>query len=140
MIYSFLKLNSEKIKNKYCELDIILQIPKRAMNKIDKASEYFGLVSHFLIDPSGGTGESLEKKDLELALEVSNQLPNSVCGIAGGFSSQNVYGRCNQFASIYSNDFSIDAEGRLMSENGEDLDLKKCEKYLREYDRFILDS
>ena len=129
----------EKIKETFSEMQIVLQIPKSASEEssleelASRASEYDGLVSYALIDPSGGLGIPFEvTKSTELMFALRETMPNTMIGIAGGLSGENVEERVKTITQSYGQPFCIDAQGKLRTKIGENsiLDLSKVKAYL----------
>jgi len=119
------------------DLEVILQIPKRAQTSIEevarRAKEYEGIVNYVLVDPSGGLGEEFNLGyGVALMHALRESLPESGIGIAGGFSPTNVYNRVQELRKLFSYDFSIDTETRVRTNDTVHLDEARMKKYLSE--------
>jgi hypothetical protein len=126
----------EKIMQQYPEMEIVLQLSKKAMDQpveeiLKQAQEYDHLVSYTLIDPSGGKGIPFDvKNSVELMNQLKRVMPTTRIGVAGGFSPQNVKERIKLIGEQFQKDFCIDAEGNLMVDN--QLGYDKCSGYISE--------
>jgi len=127
-----------KILKEFTKLDLVLQLPRRAteglsLKEIAKRSkEYDALVKYALIDSSGGKGVEF---DLEYGIELMNALneamPNTRIGIAGGLDGGNVKSLVSEISKKYNEDFFIDAQGKLRTDNKEALDYEKARDYIK---------
>lgn len=110
----------EKIKTEFLNLQIVLQLPKRATKDFSLkqatklAGFYDDFVDYVLIDPSGEKGEEF---DLDNGVRMMNALygamPTTRIGIAGGFSGLNVEERVSYIKDRFPEPFFIDAQGKL---------------------------
>lgn len=125
----------KQAKDKMPDLDIILQLPKRAMdmsedNIAQKVSDYAGLVSYVLIDPSGGLGIDYDESSvLSLLKKLDDVLPSIPKGVAGGLGPLNAYERLSSLASKYDGSLICDAQGKLRSSNKFSLETEKSKLY-----------
>ncbi|MGV8150346.1 MAG: hypothetical protein ACP5NV_01330 [Candidatus Woesearchaeota archaeon] len=122
----------EKIKNKYQDMKIVLQLePPDLKNPVlagQKVQEYGSLIEYVIIDPSRGAGIQL---NLENSLQVLNEMPSSIIPIiAGGLSDENVFDIVKHFKKQTDRQFGIDAEGRLRVAP-EKLSLEKTGLYIK---------
>ncbi|MDP3990124.1 MAG: hypothetical protein Q8Q01_02870 [archaeon] len=126
----------EELKIKFSGLQIVLQLPKTALKEsieqiINKAIVYSGLAEYVLLDPSGGEGIDFRpRKILDLLERLPSVLPKATFGIAGGFSAENVSSHIELLSKNYHQPFSIDAQGKLRSDNKTYLDLEHAKDYL----------
>lgn len=128
----------EKIIARFPEMKIVLQLPQRAMEGrsiseiADLASTYALFITYTLIDPSGGKGKEIDLPFVkELVYSLQERMPQIRHGFAGGFCAENIEERL----SLFPRNISFDAEGKLRSETG--LDLDKCTLYLKMAARFL---
>ncbi len=115
-----------KIKKKYPQLEIILQISdfERLEEKIKQYE-----VEHVLIDTSRGRGIEFEIDDVIDVYKIIRENSNSLIGFAGGFSPQNVEERVKILAQkIGTKGFSIDAQGKLRTRGH--FDENKASQYI----------
>ncbi len=132
------KINEvEKIKNKFRNMEIVLQISGWAtegftLNEIsEKVQEYDALVDYCLFDPSMGRGIPFDLEEGIMMMNIlSEALPNALMGVAGGFDGNNVGDKLKMIKEGYDADFFIDAEGGLRDNNNE-LDYEKVDAYLK---------
>lgn len=125
----------QKVKEMLPGLEVVLVIGDKRYKSVDeqvsRASEYKGLVEYCLVDPSAGAGQDLDiPRTLELMHGCSESLPGTLIGNAGGYCSANVAPRLREFHSRYGKPFFIDAEGKLLTHKG--LDIDECQMYIRE--------
>jgi phosphoribosylanthranilate isomerase len=121
----------EKLKNQYSNIKIILQLEPQDIATPEVTgkivSNYQGLVDYVIIDPSRGIGKELNIHD---TLKVLNNLKiDAIPVIAGGLSKDNVYDLVKFFRKEYGNNLCIDAEGKLMNNQGT-LSIDKMKGYL----------
>ncbi len=126
-----------RILQEFPELKVVLQLPGSAMGDLSveeiagRASEYDDLVRYTLIDPSGGKGIPFDVgKSTELMIALSEYMPNTCIGVAGGFNPDNVEGRVKVIKRQFSDLFFIDAEKNLRVDDQSVLDMEKVEKYI----------
>lgn len=122
----------EKIKNKYSEMKIVLQLePPDLENPVlagERTREYGSLIDYVIVDPSRGAGIRL---DLGKSLQVLNEMPSSITPIiAGGLDCSNVYDIVSYFRKNSDRQFGIDAEGRLRN-YPEKLSLERTGLYIK---------
>lgn len=116
---------------------VILQIPRHAQSSIRETAErvrdYEGIVDYVLIDPSGGLGIPF---DLGYAVAnmhaVQESLPNAGIGIAGGFSPENTYEKIKDIQKVFPEEFSIDIETRVRSEDNKKILIPRAIAYVNE--------
>jgi len=134
----------EKIRKRFPDMKIVLQLSDRAM--YDKSIEticskvtlYKGLADYVLIDPSGGRSkEFLMSNSLEIYYGLIEY--GFTIGFAGGFTGGNVKEKLKMLKEmIGTNEFSIDAEGGLRDKRisdkygDDDFNIEKVKKYLKE--------
>ncbi len=127
----------KKIKKTYSDLKLIFQwshrVSEKASNEViaEKLGNNYSFMDYVLIDPSGGRGkemdlsESVEKYELLRSKGFVNNI-----GFAGGLNPQNITSILSGLESfLENNDFSIDAESGLRTNNL--LDLNKVSKYFK---------
>ncbi|KYK26761.1 hypothetical protein AYK26_04780 [Euryarchaeota archaeon SM23-78] len=126
------------IIKEFPELKIVLQLPPRATEGLGleeiakRAKEYDNLVKYALIDPSRGKGLDFEVQySVELMSALNQAMPHTRIGIAGGFDADNVKKKVPLIKEKYQEDFFIDAQGRLRTEDRKALDLNKAERYIK---------
>lgn len=135
-----------KIKDRYPEMKIILSLSGAATKGmtidqiVENTASYSG-IDYVLIDPSMGFGKDFE---IDCSLKLYNALKNSgvtACiGFAGGLSGENAREKVLQIRKrLNSDDFCIDAQGRLRDENDE-FDLEKVRHYAEEAWHALTDS
>jgi len=128
----------KQTKERFPDLDIVLQLPQNALNVpvdglVSKASEYAGLVSYILIDPSAGAGINYDSsKAVNVLNRLNDAIPSTINGVAGGLCAKNVFDQTTDIVSGYANKFFIDAENKLRSDDWLSLDIGKCMHYLSE--------
>lgn len=137
----------EAIKKAMPEMVMIFQIPQKAMQSyavnsegsLDieaiaaRANEYASFADYMLIDPSGGKGKEFDVEQCTgLMLALNEKLPNTRIGVAGGFSGDNVFEKMRKIHEKVKDPFSIDAQGRLRTEDREWLVMEKVQKYITE--------
>jgi len=128
----------ENIKNKFSDLQIVMQIPTQTSTNMtnqeiaQKASQYDSLISYALIDPSKGAGIDFKLNvGLDLMHKLSDKMPTTRIGIAGGLSGENVEEKINELKNNFDDNFFIDAEGKLMPEYPyADLNIDACNDYI----------
>ncbi len=110
----------ERLVKDFPDMEIVLQLPERAMSRLSteeisrKAAKYDSLVSYVLVDPSGGTGTEFDvEQGIELMNSLYEKMPQTIIGIAGGFSAENVGERVRRIKDSFPKDFCIDAQGKL---------------------------
>lgn len=94
-------------------------------------NDYRGVVSHVLLDASGGYGKPLDPQLMRLAVKIVHRDAEWIrIGIAGGLCAETLDGLAPIVAEYH--DLSIDAEGRLRdaADGGGNLDLDKVRAYL----------
>jgi hypothetical protein len=110
---------------------------------IRKAISYAGIVDKLLIDPSLGAGIEYDaKQTARIINKISEETSLFSYVVCGGLDENNVHGRIvgmkklmrenTYFDAGQEMKFSIDAEGRLRSEDGKKLDLYKTAGYINE--------
>lgn len=135
----------EKTRDAMPRMAFIFQIPQKAMqaytanNVLDikavaeRAGEYSEFADYFLVDPSSGKGKEFDVSQCtELMMALKEKLPNARIGVAGGFSGDNVYEKMLKIHEKVKEPFSIDAQGRLRTEDREWLVMEKAQKYISE--------
>jgi len=120
----------EKIKQEFENMQIVLQLPRATLEDINHITKYKDLVDYCLIDPSGGYGKEIEAEHLKLVKNVDRVMSQSRIGIAGGLYFGNVMSIIDDTYKIIGKKFSIDAQGRLRSNDKLELDLNKTQKYI----------
>ncbi len=116
---------------------VVLQVGSQALAQIEhspshlaeKLKGYGDLIDAVLLDPSGGTGTSMDVKIIRPLLESIHNNGQFGVGIAGGLCAEAFNGDIGQLLRDFP-ETSVDAEGKLRDENGE-LDKKKAEAYIR---------
>ncbi|NOS67746.1 MAG: hypothetical protein HOO67_05285 [Candidatus Peribacteraceae bacterium] len=90
-----------------------------------------GTLSYALIDPSCGTGKDFDIPEVMRTYKALRQkVPDIGIGFAGGLDGANAKVRVQEIQeAIGSDDFSVDAEGKLFT--GDLLDAEKTARYLR---------
>jgi len=112
------KSQLEKIKDKFNELKISLQIDYRGLDLEDAANKivaYGDCADYILIDPSRGTGHAFDfDSSTDFYLRIKDKRPEYGIVLAGGFSGDNAEGILGKvIGKIKTKDFSICAEGQL---------------------------
>lgn len=111
----------QRVKRKYPDLRIILQVGAGAISDIEETGEIFlgdalkaydGVADDFLIDPSGGKGKALDVWHAFACLADSDIPANMQPNIAGGFNADNVI-RARGLMRRLKRPVGIDAEGQL---------------------------
>ena len=111
----------QRVKRKYPDLRIILQVGTGALSDVDETADIFtgealrayeGVIDDYLIDPSGGVG-----KDIDIwrafACMADDDIPASINpGVAGGRDATNVH-HFKGLMRRLKRPVNIDAEGRL---------------------------
>lgn len=136
----------QRVKRKYPDLRIILQIGAGALADVDEPGEihlgealraYDGVADDFLVDPSGGKGEVLDIWKAFACL-ADNEIPGSMLpGVAGGRNANNI----REFKGLIRRlgwPINFDAEGRLrtpgtprvVGDSEDRLDLGEATRYL----------
>lgn len=140
----------QRIKRKYPDLRVILQIGSGALAEVDEPGEIFlgdalkgydGFADDFLVDPSGGKGEPVDVWRA-FACIADDEVPHQMQpGIAGGFCSENVHKIRGLMRRLH-RPISIDAEGQLRTQEelGGHLVLEKAHNYIINGVRFIGDA
>ena len=97
-------------------------------NVIDQCLDYTDIVTDWLIDRSGGTGDDTELDlSLQLIREIHNIDSNLSLGIAGGLDPNNVNDTVNRITSLLGHtNFNIDAEGKLRNPEDDSLNIDKA--------------
>ncbi len=134
-----------KIKEEFPKMQIVFQASEKAISGktppevAQGIRDYGSLLSHVLIDPSGGRGlEFAVESSVALYSEVRDHCDNLSIGFAGGFTGENVAARVAEIGERIGNyRFCIDAEGGLRDnvtlEYGDDLlNIGKAKRYLQE--------
>lgn len=132
----------QRIRRKYPDLRIILQIGAGALSDVAEPGEiylgdalraYEGVVDDFLVDPSGGKGEPADVWRAFACISDGEIPKNMRPGIAGGFCSENVCNVRGLMRRMLWKPVNIDAEGRLrtQAEGGGKLILEEAEKYIK---------
>lgn len=111
----------KKVKDKFPEMKIILQLGRRILENedrfeiVERLKKYAADINYVLIDPSGGKGVSLNVKDFApLYRLIRYEFPNLGIALAGGISDKNVTEILEEITrSLATDEFSIDAENRL---------------------------
>jgi phosphoribosylanthranilate isomerase len=129
-----------KIKEEFKDMKIILQLPHKALDDISRATDYKNLADYCLIDPSGGLGKEITNVNIELLNNLKQNLPNTILGIAGGLDQYNIRDIITKSNQIYKHNFSIDAEGRLRTNNDKYLDYNKTNNYIKNTIEAILNK
>lgn len=119
---------------------VVIQIPKSALAwntaVIAETASDYGTV-YLLIDPSGGAGQDFDLNTCGALIPALEQAcPASVIGVAGGIGPENVEERYAQIFEITTRPFSIDAQGKLRTDDK--LDPEKAIAYLAGAERAIL--
>ena len=129
----------QRVKRRYPDLRIILQIGAGALADVDEPGEIFlgealrayeGVTDDFLVDPSGGRGEPLDVWRAFACVADDEIPPGMQPNIAGGFSAENVH-RARGLMRRLKRPVGLDAEGRLRTP-GDNLDIAAATNYLRE--------
>lgn len=130
----------QRLKRKYPDLRIILQIGAGALADVHEPGEIFlgealrsyeGAIDDFLVDPSGGRGEPLDVWHA-FACVADDEIPHSMQpNIAGGFSAENVH-KARGLMRRLKRPVGLDAEGRLRTSIGDHLDVEEASRYIRE--------
>ncbi len=132
----------KKIKDKFPDMQIVLQISKQINNDSPKKiaetiGTYENSLSHILIDPSIGMGIPFNiDKSTAIYSEIKEQFPELIVGFAGGFAGENVQSKLEQIIKkLNSTDFFIDIEKGARDEitpaYGDDmLNIKKVLSFL----------
>lgn len=118
---------------------IVLQIGSKALADckhdpkqiVERLRRYSGLITDVLIDPSGGTGQFADFQIMRPVLHaIKNWNYGIGLGVAGGLCADNV--NCLQLRLLFQEfpNLSIDAEGRLRTENDQKLELIETESYI----------
>ncbi|GEM_PF-5111892 len=131
----------QKVKNKYSDMKIILQIPlwKEEFKHFEILkhfiSQYFDFCDYFLCDFSGGRGREMNFDYLEVIKNLKIESKKLV--FAGGLNASNV--EKTIFAiknALKTSEFSIDAEGKLRGGTflgkkvGDNINFAKVKEYL----------
>lgn len=132
----------QKIARKYPDLRIILQIGEGALADVTEPEDiyigqalrsYGGVVTDFLVDPSGGTGKGLDVWKAFACLADGNIPANMRPGAAGGRDADNICefkGLMRRLGYL----INIDAEGRMrtprVGDDGDHLDVDKAVRFL----------
>ncbi len=135
---------AKKIKNKFPEMQIALQISEKAMagrsakEIANKVRQYGATIDYALLDPSGGRGIPFSiEESLGIYMEISEKTPMVTVGFAGGFTGENAAERlATLIEAAETNWLCIDAEGGLRDKlspgYGDDLlNLGKAKAYLQ---------
>lgn len=128
---------------------VVQQVGHRAFEEVgndprqlaEKLDAYRGLITHVLVDPSGGTGQEFHLPRMHSCLlDILERHRDWLkVGIAGGLSAFELYERIAPLTWLYP-ELSIDAEGRLRTPPPEDaLNLAAACAYMRRsYETFAL--
>ncbi len=128
---------------------VVQQVGHRAFEEVgndprqlaEKLDAYRGLITHVLVDPSGGTGQEYHLPTTQACvLAIMDRHGDWLkIGIAGGLSAVGLYERITPVIGLYDH-LSIDAEGRLRTPTPEDvLNLAAtCAYTRRSYETFAL--
>jgi hypothetical protein len=99
----------KRMRGQMPELDIVLQLPERAMAGMDaaqiaeRAAAYDGLVAYTLIDPSGGKGVALDVDRTGAILSaLADAMPRTTLGFAGGLSANGLDTTIRDVMTAYS--------------------------------------
>ncbi len=130
----------EKIKKEFPDMQIVFQLNKYALKDagieavVKRTKEYEKFVDYVLIDPSGGLGAEFDlEKSTELMTAIENEMKNKTIGIAGGLDGENVKEKVVTITKkIKHSYFCIDAQGRLRTENKNEISIEKTYKYVAE--------
>lgn len=130
-----------KLKERFPDLYIIQQLNPRhedTANMLSSIEEYGELVDKLLIDPSLGAGIAYNAKEsVEIVNSINKNSENFTYVVCGGLSENTVYSRVKEMQSLLNVNFSIDAEGRLRTQDRMSLDLIKCKRYIQESARAL---
>ena len=122
---------------------MVLQIGSRAFAEVNNSPSelakrlgaYRGLITHVLLDPSGGEGKLLDSAVLRPYVQAIAELDWLVgIGVAGGLSAETLYRVQPLFEEFPF--LSIDAESGLRTEN-DFLDPEKVERYIERFSALI---
>lgn len=126
----------EVFKNLYPELQLILQIGKKAFSNQSpetvawRIAEYAESIDYILFDPSGGGGTSFKSSEVVPYLRaIKEKNPDIGLAIAGGLSNKNIATQLGEIVQEFP-DISIDAEARLRDEH-DFLSIEKATEYVR---------
>jgi phosphoribosylanthranilate isomerase len=120
----------EAIRKEYFGMEIVLQIPHKALNEPQRASEYKDLVQYCLVDPSGGKGQDITEEQLKLIEMLHTSLPYTRIGVAGGLCGENVAPIMQKSYSLIGESLCVDAEGKLRTSDSLGIDLQKTAEYI----------
>jgi hypothetical protein len=128
----------DRVRRTLKRLQVVLQINAKMMRNssletlIWGTSAYNGLAEHVLIDASGGKGKPLDSAYTgELLAGLSEEMPLACIGIAGGLSGQNLQEVVSLLRKKVKKPFSVDAEGKLRTDDNALLNLTKTHSYLQ---------
>lgn len=143
--YDMLQLNMvwpnvdeiKKIRKAFKGLDIIFQASSRTMEGktpqqfIEQLKKYESCIEYVLLDPSGGLGREFEAERVVPFYEtIRKNMPHVGIGFAGGLSGENLESKMSSVIKLIgTNDISIDAEGKLRTDDK--LDMNKVKEYLQ---------
>jgi len=134
-----------RIRRRYPDLRIILQVGAGALSDVEEPDDIFlgdalksydGVVDDYLVDPSGGEGKPLDIWKA-FACVSDDEIPSGMLtGVAGGRCAANVHELVGLMRRL-KRPVNMDAEGRLRTPAigtilGDDLDLAEATAYLRE--------
>lgn len=115
----------------------VLRLSDTAMSSMSvedvlrRCTEYNSVIDYIFIDPSGGRGRSLElSKTIELMIALRETLPAKRLGVAGGFDGQAILAQVPVLKKAFSDDFSLDAQGRLRTDRDNAINLVKAKRYI----------
>jgi hypothetical protein len=98
----------------------------------NKLGPYAEELEYVLFDPSGGLGREFKIENLHpFYSKIKETYPAVKLGFAGGFSGENLERRLKEiFATTKSYDFSIDAEGKLRTDDDSRIGREKAKEYI----------
>lgn len=122
-----------KLKERFPDIYIIQQVNPDfpSVNAAEKVMQYEGIVDKLLIDPSLGAGKLYDiRQTSELINEIASKTDKFSYVVCGGLDAANVYGRIQEAKRFVNAPFSIDAEGRLRTFDGNGLEFNSCRSYV----------
>jgi phosphoribosylanthranilate isomerase len=131
----------EFLKKRYPGLYIIQQVNPNfpGIDAVSKVMDYEGLVDKLLIDPSLGAGiEYNISQSANLINRIYEKTTKFSYVVCGGLSDSNVYGKIMEAKSLVKPHFSIDAEGRLRTWDGQGLNIDAVTNYVKNAARALL--
>jgi phosphoribosylanthranilate isomerase len=135
-----------QISEAFPDMHIVLQLTKEILQEditsmTEKAKAYRGYADYVLADPSGGLGQELDLGRAAGRLaSIQTVLKETVPGIAGGLSEDNVYEiALTILYGLQPSPISWDAQGQLRTggSRGQSIDLDKATTYIIESARAI---